>query len=206
MEKKRPSILEPVTKVFRSLALSVNLTIHTLYLIYLIYAIRAQIGIQVINILLAVVTVVFMGVYFFLRLSSKENGRKIRLVKRYYKNFKLITRIVMSITAVYAIVCAVEAVSPFGLIVSFIGAVFVVIRIIVELVLLYIKKKFGEIKTSIKAHFTKPKEEPQKKSDNPREEFFRDRHRRARHKKKTTDLNDIIIPVEECILSDVEDV
>lgn len=208
-EKKKPSLLAPVTKVFRSLSLSVNLTIHTLYLIYLIYAIQADIGIQVINIILAIVTALFMIVYFILRLSSKQSKEKIRLVKRYYKNFKLATKIVSSVTAIYAIIVAIDAVNPFGLIISFIGTVFLVIKIMVELVLHYIKKKFGEIKTNIKARFARQNEERKDEEGNIRDDFFKDDKRRVhrkRRKNKINDLDDIIIPVEDCILSDVEDV
>lgn len=215
---KKSKVIVSISQVFRNLSISVNLTVYAIYLIYLIYSIYADIGIMVINIALAIVTAAFMIVYLVLRLSDKKKGEQLKRIKHYYKNFKLIARTVSALTAVYALATAVSAVSPLAIIISFLGAVFLIIRLIVELLLHFIKKKMRQVKDSIVGRFSKLNEE-----DGDEDEYSDDedsaeeepRHRAKRSgrkvpkyrrtKKSDGDKEDIIIPVDRCLLNDIDE-
>ena len=185
-----------------------NLTVYSIYLLFLIYSISAGIGIQIINIILAVATAIFMLVYLFLRLSSRKNGKKIRKIKHYYKNFKLATKLITTITAVYAVITATDSGSPLAMIVSMLGAVFLVIRIFAELFLYFIKKKVRKVKENIISRFA-PKDTESFEEDDAGEfaNLRGDRLRRKDEKRKSKNghSDDIFISVDDCLLSDVED-
>ena len=91
-EKKQSKIVVSISQVFRNLAISVNMTVYVIYLLYLVYSIYADIGIRIINIALAIVTLAFMIVYLVLRLSTQKKGKQLKRIKGYYKKFKLIAR------------------------------------------------------------------------------------------------------------------
>lgn len=204
-QKKQNKVILSISQVFRNLSISVNLTVYAIYLIYLIYSILADVGVKLINIALAIVTAAFMLVYLVLRLSAKKRGKQLKAIKHYYRNFKLVARNVSAVTAIYALITAVEAVSPFAIIVSSLGAVFLIIRIIVELILGFIKRRIRKLRASIAGKggaeaesedYEYPEEEPKRKK---KRSLF------ASRRKGKDDLEDIIIPVDRCLLNDIDD-
>ena len=209
MAKKQNSLIKSIGDVFRRLSITVNLTVYTIYLIYLIYSIAAGVGLLYVNIALAILTAAFMGVYLVLRLSNREGkSKEIKAAKRYYKRFKMLARAVSSITAVYALLTAIEAVSPIALIVAFLGAVFTVIRLVVELISYFIQKKLMKIKENIVSRF-KPREADAAEIEAAAEEAP---VKVKRRKKKDDDpdflgdLEEKILPVDDCVLSEMESI
>lgn len=208
METNKSKLTRDISDIFRNFSISMNLTVYSIYLLFLIYSISAGIGIQIINIILAVATAIFMLVYLFLRLSSRKNGKKIRKIKHYYKNFKLATKLITTITAVYAVITATDSGSPLAMIVSMLGAVFLVIRIFAELFLYFIKKKVRKVKENIISRFAPKDTESFEEEDAGEFANLRgDRLRRKDEKRKSKNghSDDIFISVDDCLLSDVED-
>lgn len=208
LETNKSKLTRDISDIFRNFSISMNLTVYSIYLLFLIYSISAGIGIQIINIILAVATAIFMLVYLFLRLSSRKNGKKIRKIKHYYKNFKLATKLITTITAVYAVITATDSGSPLAMIVSMLGAVFLVIRIFAELFLYFIKKKVRKVKENIISRFAPKDTESFEEEDAGEFANLRgDRLRRKDEKRKSKNghSDDIFISVDDCLLSDVED-
>lgn len=206
MEKNKTKLTKDIGDVFRNFSISMNLTVYTIYLLFLIYSITADIGIRIINIILAVATAVFMLIYLFLRLSSRKNGKKVRKIKHYYKNFKLATKLVTTVTAIYAIITATDSRSPLAMIISFLGAVFLAVRIFSELFLYFIKKKIRKVKENIISRFTDKNDVPDEEEgefDNLKGDRLRRKQEKKKNKKGHSD--DIFISVDDCLLSDVED-
>ena len=201
--KKKNTVVYSISQVFRNLSISINLTIYAIYLVYLIYSITADVGVKPINIALALVTAAFMVVYLVLRLSGKRKGKQLKQITYYYKNFKLVARTASAITAVYALITAIGAVSPFAIIIAFLGAVFLVFRLIVELVLFLIRRKIRKICGN------RHQDEPDETDDE--EEAQKPAARRKRKRKlweigkKDEHLEDIIIPVDKCLLNDIDE-
>ena len=196
--KKKTTVVYSISQVFRNLSISVNLTIYAIYLIYLLYSISKGVGIKVLNIVLAMVTAAFMVVYLILRLSGKKRGKELKQIKHYYKNFKLVTRTTSAIVGVYALLTAVTSVSPLAIIIAFIGAVFLIIRLIVELVLFLIRRRIRKIKG-----------ERQERYDDEVAQAPTDKKKRKRKlwelTKKDEELEDVIVPIDECLLNDIDD-
>lgn len=196
--QKKTTVVYSISQVFRNLSISVNLTIYAIYLIYLLYSISKGVGIKVLNIVLAMVTAAFMVVYLILRLSGKKRGKELKQIKHYYKNFKLVTRATSAIVGVYALLTAVTSVSPLAIIIAFIGAVFLVIRLIVELILFLIRRRIRKIKG-----------ERQEIYDDRVAQAPTDKKKRKRKlwelTKKDEELEDVIVPIDECLLNDIDD-
>ncbi len=238
-EKKKNTVVVSISQVFRNLSISVNLTVYTIYLLYLIYSIYADVGVMVINITLALVTAAFMAVYLVLRLSTKRRGKQLKQIKHYYKNFKLVARTVSAITAVYALVASMSAVSPLAIIIAFLGAVFLVIRLIVELILSFIRKKLRSVKDNLATGFRKtgtPHKSTKTDTDGEEGESsetnnviadgedddeddgedesapkrrLKRRGRKVPKYRRTeedkTQLDDFIVPVDQCLLNDIDE-
>ena len=207
-EKKQNIIIKSISDVFRRLSITVNLTVYSIYLIYLIYSISAGVGLLYVNIALAILTAAFMVVYLVLRLSSKRRGKEIKQIKRYYKRFKLVARAVTSITAVYALFVAIDSVSPFAIILSLLGAIFVIIRLIVELISYFIQRKLRKIKDSIVGRF-KRRRDDDIEVVMPAEDEERQPRRKRKRKENTTIFDEIeekIVPIDDCLLSDIDQI
>lgn len=201
---KKKTVVYSISQMFRNLSISVNLTVYTIYLVYLIYSIINDVGIKFLNIALALATAAFIVVYLVLRLSGKKRGKELKQIKRYYKDFKLITRAVSTVTAVYALLTAFTSVSPLAIILAFLGAVFIIIRLIVELVLYLIKRKIRKIKDNI----TGRRAEEEYEDENPDNTAAKRRRRRRKIweiGKKDDNLEDIVVPVDQCLLNDVDE-
>lgn len=195
--KKKTTVVYSISQVFRNLSISVNLTIYAIYLIYLLYSISKGVGIKVLNIVLAMVTAAFMVVYLILRLSGKKRGKELKQIKHYYKNFKLVTRATSAIVGVYALLTAVTSVSPLAIIIAFIGAVFLIIRLIVELVLFLIRRRIRKIKGERQEIYDQVAQAPTDKKKRKRKLW--------ELTKKDEELEDVIVPIDECLLNDIDD-
>lgn len=195
--QKKTTVVYSISQVFRNLSISVNLTIYAIYLIYLLYSISKGVGIKVLNIVLAMVTAAFMVVYLILRLSGKKRGKELKQIKHYYKNFKLVTRATSAIVGVYALLTAVTSVSPLAIIIAFIGAVFLVIRLIVELVLFLIRRRIRKIKGERQEIYDQVAQAPTDKKKRKRKLW--------ELTKKDEELEDVIVPIDECLLNDIDD-
>ena len=204
MEKKKLGIIAAISDVTRRLSITVNVTIYSIYLIYLLYSISADLGVKWLNITLAVLTAVFMIVYVVLRLSSTKTSGKIKQAKKYYKRFKLIARAVSSVTAVYALLIAVDSVSPFALIVALLGAVFVVLRLRIELITYLIGRAIKKAKVRIVNRFKKPAAETADSPSTPEDKKKR-RGRRKPEPNLFDEIEEKITPAEECLLTDFEE-
>ena len=208
MEKKKAGIFTAISDVTRRISITVNMTIYTIYLIYLIYSISADIGIKWLNIALAVITAIFMLVYLILRLSSAKKSKQIKQAKKYYKRFKLVARAVSSLTAVYALIVAIDSVSPFALITALLGAVFIVLRLVSELITYLIGRALKKAKNRITARFRKPADDDDLDTVKAPRELKHKAKKKSRRKQETNFFDDIdekITPESECLLSDFEE-
>lgn len=209
LEKKKAGIFTAISDVTRRISITVNMTIYTIYLIYLIYSISADIGIKWLNIALAVLTAIFMLVYLILRLSSTKKSKQIKQAKKYYKRFKLVARAVSSLTAVYALIVAIDSVSPFALIAALLGAVFIVLRLVTELITYLIGRALKKAKNRITGHRVKRSADDENTDtvEAPRE-LKHKQSKKSRRKPEPNFLDEIdekITPESECLLSDFEE-
>lgn len=185
------------------------MTVYTIHLIYLIYTISAGIGPQVINIILAALTVAFMAVYLVLRLSGRRKAKEIKQIKRYYKSVRLIGKAINSITAVYSLIVAFATVSPFALIVALLGAVFVIIKLIVDALSYYIQRKLRRLTEGLASRLRRSQGEAQAEveEDNdsePERRVKRRKRRKGEVPKFVEDLEEKILPLEDSLLIDIE--
>ena len=209
MDKNKNSITQSIGDIFRNFSISVNITVYATYLLFLLVCISNKVGLQFVNIILAILTGAFMLAYLYLRLSGKKNKKQIRKIKKYYKNMKLAAKAVVTITALYSLIAATDSGSPLAIIISLIGAVFVVIRIFVELFLYFIKKKIREFKENVKENISRRLGEVEEFQDSFEDipETRGERMDRRNRSRRAGDgrSDDIIISVEDCMLSDIED-
>lgn len=191
--------------IYKAISITLNTVFYLVYFLYLIYAIIAGVGTLWVNAVLAVMTVAFIVFYIVLRLSKKSNGRRVKHLKQYYKIFKLIAKLSTALTAIYALFTAIKHVHPVAMFLALFGVVFLLLRlwfgIIFNLVGRTIDKVFDSITGRISKTFTKRNEDEYygiKKTAKSKQKLIR--------KKQNRDTsNDIIIPLDECLLSDVED-
>ena len=192
MERKRNVILDTAERVVRNISISVNLTIYSIQLIYLLYAIKNGVGIRTLNIALAAVTALFMVVYFIMRMIGRR-GKEIKFMKRSYKTVKLISSTLTTLTTVYTIITATDSSSPIAIVISLIGAMFLAVRILVELIAFGIRRRVNKVKKYLKDRFKKPdKAEPEYEAE---EDTFEEAPPKAGwFKKKKHHAEDIVIP------------
>ena len=204
-KKKTLGILKTI---FRNLSITVNMTLHGIYLFFLLFLIIAGLGVQWINIALMVLTAAFMLIYLLLRLSKKNTARKIRYLKESYKLIKISAKIVTIITAIYTLFTAFNYVHPIVLILALLGAIFFIIRLLVEIIFDLIKRKVESIKDEISYRIEKRRIRRAEMEDDCDylEPVVKAAPKRAPRKRSDKrGLDDIVIPVEESLLSDVED-
>ena len=213
-EKKESVVVLSISRLFRNLDVSFNMTVYSIYLIYLIFSILNGVGIQAINIILAVMTAAFMITYLVLRMSGRKKGRQIKRLKRYYRNFKLVAKTVTTLTAVYVLITAIKSVSPFAIIAAFLGLVFLILKIIVEIILHIIRIKVMRVKKRVTDGISRIRSrfeldgtgEAPEAEDEPA--YSRKRRKTAAQRRKeklSGEPEDIFIPVDQCLLYDIED-
>lgn len=209
MEKNKNIITESIGDIFRSFSISVNITVYATYLLFLLFCIFAKVGLQFINIILAILTALFMVAYLYLRLSGRKNRKRVRQIKKYYKNIRLAARLVIAVTALYSLVAATDSGSPLALIIALLGVVFITIRIFVELFLYFIKSKIREIKDSVKGSIEARLGQIDERISSFEDSYEAREEKAGRsyksQKSKGGRSDDIFISVDDCILSDMED-
>lgn len=207
MDIKHNKFLEVAKKAFRNLAIALNMTVYSIYLVFLLFSIIFGLGVLWINIILMLMTAAFMAVYVFLRLSNKKTGRQISWLKQYYKLFKLVAQITTLLIAIYALLTAIDTVSPVLIIFALVGVIFLILRLLIAIILYFIKKQIDHIKDEIAYRVERRRR--RKDEDNvddamkplPKEQ----KKKAARRASSNGGLDEIVIPVEECLLLDVED-
>lgn len=145
MKEKLKIIKDELRRQMTIVSVSATLLIHFIYLGYLTYSLYAGIGVKGINIALIAGTLIFLATYFILRLGNKEKRQKAKTTKRFYKSFKLITKLFNSLTAIYTLYTAQDA-NFIARIFAVIGAVILVLRLIGELISFLIKRKAKKVK------------------------------------------------------------
>lgn len=208
MSIDRKKMLRTLKIIFRNLSIGVNMTLNGIYLLFLLILIIAGLGVQWINIALMILTGAFMLIYLLLRLSNKNTTRKIRYLKESYKVIKITAKIVTLITTIYTLFTAFNYVHPLLFILALLGITFLMIRLLVEIIFNLIKRKVESIKDEISYRIKKRRLRKVKMEDvdvypEPTVEVIPKKTARKKSEKKK--LDDIVIPIEESVLSDVED-
>ena len=201
MSIDRKKMLRTLKIIFRNLSIGVNMTLNGIYLLFLLILIIAGLGVQWINIAL-------MLIYLLLRLSNKNTTRKIRYLKESYKVIKITAKIVTLITTIYTLFTAFNYVHPLLFILALLGITFLMIRLLVEIIFNLIKRKVESIKDEISYRIKKRRLRKVEMEDadvypEPTVEVIPKKTARKKSEKKK--LDDIVIPIEESVLSDVED-
>lgn len=208
MSIDRKKMLRTLKIIFRNLSIGVNMTLNGIYLLFLLILIIAGLGVQWINIALMILTSAFMLIYLLLRLSNKNTTRKIRYLKESYKVIKITAKIVTLITTIYTLFTAFNYVHPLLFILALLGITFLMIRLLVEIIFNLIKRKVESIKDEISYRIKKRRLRKVEMEDadvypEPTVEVIPKKTARKKSEKKK--LDDIVIPIEESVLSDVED-
>ena len=208
MSIDRKKMLRTLKIIFRNLSIGVNMTLNGIYLLFLLILIIAGLGVQWINIALMILTGAFMLIYLLLRLSNKNTTRKIRYLKESYKVIKITAKIVTLITTIYTLFTAFNYVHPLLFILALLGITFLMIRLLVEIIFNLIKRKVESIKDEISYRIKKRRLRKVEMEDadvypEPTVEVIPKKTARKKSEKKK--LDDIVIPIEESVLSDVED-
>lgn len=208
MSIDRKKMLRTLKIIFRNLSIGVNMTLNGIYLLFLLILIIAGLGVQWINIALMILTGAFMLIYLLLRLSNKNTTRKIRYLKESYKVIKITAKIVTLITTIYTLYAAFNYVHPLLFILALLGITFLMIRLLVEIIFNLIKRKVESIKDEISYRIKKRRLRKVEMEDadvypEPTVEVIPKKTARKKSEKKK--LDDIVIPIEESVLSDVED-
>ena len=125
----------------RNLSIKFTLTVNLLYLGYLTYAILAGSGIRWINIALAGATVIFTIVNVVFRLQGKRGKSGIKTSKRWYKRFKLVTKLFSIIAASYGIVTALGSAKILTVLLSYATAAIWFVQVLLEIVVSLIDRK-----------------------------------------------------------------
>ena len=146
--KEEKGCFSGIKRKIKTLSIISTLAIHLSYIAYLFYSIKNDIGVKAVNIVLIVGTGIFLLAYLVMALVG---GRKnVRTTKLFYKRFKLIAKMFSSGTAIYSLITASKAVSPFAMILPSIGATLLAIRIIIELLAFLIARKTKSIVNGFK--------------------------------------------------------
>ena len=141
MKENLKTIKAELKRQITILSVSATVIINLIYLGYLTYSLGAGVGVREINIALMAGTVIFLAVYLFFRLGNREEKKqKVKTTKKFYKNFKLITKLFTSLTALYALYTAQDA-NFIARVFAVIGAVMLALRLIGELLSFLIKRK-----------------------------------------------------------------
>lgn len=169
MKEKLKIIKDELQRQITIVSVSATFLIHFIYLGYLTYSLYAGIGVKGINIALIAGTLIFLATYLILRLGNKEKRQKAKTTKRFYKSFKLITKLFTSLTAIYTLYTAQDA-NFIARIFAVIGAVILVLRLIGELLSFIIKRK---VKTAKENRAKRREEKRNKPSENEVNEALR---------------------------------
>lgn len=137
MEQNKKGFFAKLKKRFKIFSIITTLIINLSYIAYLAYSLNNDVGIRWVNIALITGTSIFLAAYLIIKLVGVGN---IKSTKKFYKRFKLVTKLFSSLTAIYTIITA-SSVSPFALYLSIIGAAILLVRILIDLIISLIVSK-----------------------------------------------------------------
>ena len=146
MSFERKSAGQALSDRVRNLSIKFTLTVNLLYLGYLIYAISVGSGIRWINIALAIATVLFTLTNIAFRLMGKGGKRGAKASKRWYKRFKLVTKLFSIIAAGYGITTALASPSLINVILSYFTAVIWCVQVLLEILVSAIDRKIEAVR------------------------------------------------------------
>ncbi len=130
MGNKKNGFFAKLKRKFKMLSVIITLIIHLSYIAYLAYSLNSDVGIKAVNVVLIIGTSVFLAAYLIMQLIGVGNIKK---TKKFYKRFKLVTKLFTSITAIYSLITA-STVSPYAMILPVIGAAFLLLRIVIDII------------------------------------------------------------------------
>ena len=146
MKEKLIAAKDEFKRQIKILSILSTLTINLIYIGYLAYSLMNDVGIKVVNIALIIGTSVFLLVYLFLQLVGQKQKGQLKSTKRTYKRFKLITKVFTTGTALYSLVTAASSANMVATVITAVGAGFLVLRIIVEIITELIRRKAKKMK------------------------------------------------------------
>lgn len=151
MKEKLLEAKNEFVRQIRNISITFNLAVYLMYIAYLGYALDQGIGIKEVNIALIIGTALFLIIYIALRTVGSGSKKGLKATKKFYKRFKLTTKVFSVGTSLYAVVTAQSAISPIARILAYLGAALLILRLITELITSAaqrsakrIKKKFKE--------------------------------------------------------------
>ena len=145
MAGKIATIKEEFLKQIRRLSITITVAVNLLYIAYLLFALASDIGNKYVNIALAVGTAVFLIAYLIITLIMHGTKSKLKSAKKFYKRFKLLTKVFTVGTAIYTLVTAAEA-SKFAMWFAAGNAIFLAVRLLIEFITISIERKIRSFK------------------------------------------------------------
>ena len=130
MGNKKNGFFAKIKRKLKTLSIITTLIIHLSYIAYLAYSLKSDVGIKVVNLVLIVGTSIFLAAYLIITFAGIGN---LKTTKKFYKRFKLLTKLFSTVTAIYSLITA-STVSPFAMILPVIGAAFLLLRIVIDLI------------------------------------------------------------------------
>ena len=146
MKEKLITAKDEFKRQMKKLSILSTLTINLIYIGYLTYSLMNDVGIRIVNISLIIGTAVFLLAYLFLQLVGQKQKDRLKSTKRTYKRFKLITKVFTTATAVYSLITAANSTNIVATVITAVGAGFLVLRIIIEIVAELIRRKAKKMK------------------------------------------------------------
>ena len=146
----------------------ITLIIHLSYIAYLAYSLNSDVGVRTVNIVLIAGTSVFLVAYLAMKIVGVGS---IRATKRFYKRFKILTKLFSTFTAIYSLVTA-ATVSPFAMILPVIGAACLILRLIIDLIVSLIVGTTKRLAKSLKKRHERRKNRKEiEKMDIPTDDY-----------------------------------
>ena len=149
MKEKLITAKNELLRQIKKLSITFTLLINLGYIGYLSYSLTKDAGNKIINIALIVGTAVFLLAYLFIQLIGQKKKGQLKSTKRAYKRFKMVTKVFTTATALYSLSLAADSSSKIALILTSIGAAFLCLKIIVEIISELIKRKVKKVKEEI---------------------------------------------------------
>lgn len=148
MAERFNEIKKELSRQLKIVSVSFTVLVHLLYIGYLRFALRKSIGNRYVNLVLVLMTAVFLVVYLIFSLVGK-NKKNAKRTKKVYKRFKLLMKIFTVGTAVYTVFTALGSVSPLAILYSVANAIVLVLRLIFELIISLVGFGARKVKSKI---------------------------------------------------------
>ena len=201
MKEKIIAAKDEFKRQIKNLSIISTLTINLIYIGYLTYSLMNDVGIKVVNIALIIGTSVFLLVYLFLQLVGQKQKGQLKSTKRTYKRFKLATKLFTTATALYSLFTAASSANFIATVITAVGAGFLVLRIIVEIITELIRRKARKIKEDFIAKRESKKMEAIEKRQNKRMEKSLANNRTKKSAKISPEKDEEETPDDSCAIS-----